>query len=385
MMSNSYQLKKLILGFSTALSLGIAASASAQDTVNIGISVSATGPAASLGVPERNTFELLPDTVGGLPAKYIILDDATDPSLAGRNARKLISNDQVDVIIGSSTTPTSLAIAQVAEELKVPQLGLAPFDTAANKWVFSVPQSYGVMYRAIFEEMKKRDIKKIAYIGFSDAQGEAGHREVSALATEFNIPLVANERYGRQDQSVTSQAVRINQQKPDAVLFGASGTGAALPMHALRKLGYEGLFFQNHGVANNDFLRVAGQAGEGMICPTGLVLVADQLDDQNPSKKVALEYVKLYEGKYGAGTLNPFGAYAYDAYLLLDHVISKAGTNAKPGTQEFRDSIRAGLEQVKDLPLTHGSSTMSASNHASLGSDAVVLIEIDQGKWKLLK
>ncbi|CAM5547987.1 ABC transporter substrate-binding protein [Eoetvoesiella caeni] len=385
-MSNSYRIRSMVVGLSAVLSLGLGtAAASAQDTVNIGISISATGPAASLGVPERNTFEVLPDRVGGLPVNYIILDDATDPSVAGKNARKLISSDRVDVIIGSSTTPTSLAIAQVAQELKVPQLGLAPFNTGEKKWVFSVPQSYGVMYRAIFEEMKKRNVKNIAYIGFSDAQGEAGHREVSALATEFDIPLVANERYGRQDQSVTSQAVRISQAKPDAVVFGASGTGAALPMHALRKLGYDGAFFQNHGVANNDFLRVAGPSGEGMICPTGLVLVADQLDDKNPSKKLALEYIKLYEGKYGAGTLNPFGAYAYDAYLLLDHVIAKARKQAKPGSQEFRNSIRDHLEQVKDLPLTHGSSTMTASNHASLGSDAVALIEIKQGKWKLLK
>ncbi|TAL76184.1 MAG: ABC transporter substrate-binding protein [Burkholderiaceae bacterium] len=384
-MSNRPHLRALTVKFAILLSVGFASSvALAQDTVNIGISISATGPAASLGVPERNTFELLPNTLGGLPVNYIILDDATDPSVATKNARKLISSDHVDAIIGSSTTPTSLAVAQVAKEENVVQLGLAPFDTAANKWVFSVPQSYGVMYRALFEEMKKRRVETIAYIGFSDAQGEAGHREVSALTKEFNISLVAKERYGRQDQSVTAQAVRISQAKPDAVVFGASGTGAALPMHALRKLGYKGVFYQNHGVANNDFLRVAGPSGEGMICPTGFVLVADQLDDDNPSKKVALGYIKLYESRYGAETLNPFGAYAYDAYLLLDHVISKAREQAKPGTQDFRNSIRDHLEQVKDLPLTHGSSTMTSANHASLGRDAVVLIEINQGKWKLL-
>jgi len=385
-MSNVPHLRLAVAALSLAATLGSFTSvASAQDTLTIGVSVSATGPAASLGVPERNTVELLPNTLGGLPVNYIILDDATDPSAAAKNARKLISSDRVDAIIGSSTTPTSLAIAQVAEELQVAQLGLAPFDTGKNKWVFSVPQSYGVMYRALFEEMKKRNIKSIAYIGFADAQGEAGHREVSPLAEEFGMTLVANERYGRQDQSVTAQAVRIQQAKPDAVVFGASGTGAALPMHALRKLGYEGTFFQNHGVANNDFLRVAGQAGEGMICPTGLVLVADQLDDQNPSKKVALDYVKLYEGRHGAGSLNPFGAYAYDAYLLLDYAVSKARSQGKPGTPEFRTAIRDHLEQVENLPLTHGSSTMTSSNHASLGSDAVALIEVSQGKWKLLK
>jgi len=382
---NSHHLKKFVAGLAVSLSLAVATSAAyAQETVKVGISVSATGPAASLGVPERNTFEMLPDTLGGLPVNYIILDDATDPSLAGRNARKLISSDGVDVIIGSSSTPTSLAIAEVAEEQNVVQLGLGVFDHEAYEWVFSVPQSHSVMYRALFEEMQRRNVKNIAYIGFSDALGEGGHRVTSALAKEFNMQLVANERYGRQDQSVTAQAVRIRQAKPDAVVFGASGTGAALPMHALRKLGYEGNFYQNHGVVNNDFLRVAGPSGEGMVSPTGLVVVAEQLDDRNPSKKLALDYIEKYEGKYGAGTLNPFGAYAYDTYLLLDHVVAKARQQAKPGSQEFRNAVRQHLEQVTDLPLTHGSSTMTALNHGVLGSDAVVLVTIDEGKWKLL-
>jgi len=382
---NTHHLKRFVAGFFASLSLGFAASsADAQETLKVGISVSVTGPAASLGVPERNTFEILPDTLGGLPVNYIILDDATDPSVAGRNARKLISSDNVDVIIGSSSTPTSLAIAEVAEEQNVVQLGIAVFDHQPYKWVFSVPQSHGVMYRALFEEMKRRNVKNIAYIGFSDALGEGAHRVTSELAAEFNMQLVANERYGRQDQSVTAQAVRIKQAKPDAVVFGASGTGAALPMHALRRLGFQGDFYQNHGVVNNDFLRVAGPAGEGMISPTGLVVVADQLDDQNPSKKLALDYIEKYENQYGAGTLNPFGAYAYDTYLLLDHVVARAHKQAQPGTQEFRHALREQLEQVKNLPLTHGSSTMTASSHGVLGSDAVVLVKIDQGNWKLL-
>lgn len=375
----------------TSLAILAAALASAGLTyaqtpgVKVGITISATGPAASLGIAQKNTVELLPRTLGGLSVTYVLLDDATDPSQAAKNARRFVDAENVDVIIGSSTTPTSLAVAEVAHEAKVPQIGLAPYTAKQVQWTFSLPQTYSLMYSALFKELKKRNAKTIAYIGFSDSLGEAALKEVERLATETGIRLVASERYGRTDQSVTAQALKIVQSRADAVVFGASGTAAALPMRALRERGYKGGFFQNHGVANNDFLRVAGDTGEGMVSPTGLVLVAEQLPDSHPSKAVALSYLKAYEGKHGAGSRNPFGAYTQDAYLLLDAAVRKVGTKAAPGTQAFRAAVRDALEATRDLPVTHGVSTMSATDHSGLGEGAVALITIDKGTWKLLK
>ena len=371
---------------SAALMLSCATVTHAQaQSVKVGVTISATGPGASLGVAQRNTVELLPKTLGGLPVTYVVLDDATDPTQAAKNARRFVESDNVDVIIGSTTTPTSLAVAEVAHEAKVPQIGLAPYSAKQIQWTFSLPQTYSLMYAALFDELKKRNTKTIAYIGFSDALGDAALKEVERLSEQAGMRVVASERYARTDQSVTSQALKIVQSQADAVVFGASGTAAALPMRALRQRGYKGGFFQNHGVANNDFLRVAGDTGEGMVSPTGPVLVAEQLPDSHPSKAVALNYLKAYEAKHGAGSRSPFGAYAQDAYLLLDAAVRKVGSKAAPGTAAFRAAVRDALESTRELPVTHGVISMSPTDHAGLADRAAVLITIDSGAWKLLK
>lgn len=354
-------------------------------SVTIGVTISSTGPAASLGVAQKNTIELLPKVMGGYPVNYIVLDDATDPTQAAKNARRFVEADKVDAIVGATTTPTSLAVAEVANESRTPQLGLAPYAAKDVRWTFSLPQTYALMYSALFQEMKRRNTQSVGFIGFSDALGDAGLKEVEKFTTQHGIKLVVSERYARTDQSVTAQALRILQAKPDAVVFAASGTAAALPMRALRERGFKGPFYQNHGVANNDFLRVAGSTGEGMISPTGLVLVAEQLPGNNPSKKVGLAYLASYESKFGPGSRNPFGAYAHDAYLLLDNAVAAVGKSATPGTPEFRAALRDALERTRSLPLTHGLATVSASDHTSLGEAAVVLITIEQGSWKLVK
>jgi branched-chain amino acid transport system substrate-binding protein len=378
--------RQLLTGISAAFALAFGGVSLAQaQTVTIGVSVSSTGPAASLGISQKNTIELLPKTLGGLPVNYVVLDDASDPSQASKNARRFADADKVDAIIASTTVPTSLAVAEVANEARIPQIALAPFAPKAIQWVFPLPHGIGVMSSVLFEEMKKRDTKTLAFIGFSDAYGEAWLKDVEKRAEQNGIKLVAVERYARTDQSVTAQALKLTAQKPDAVFIAASGTPAALPMRALRERGFKGQFYQTHGAANNDFLRVAGNTDEGLILPTGLVLVAEQLPDSNPSKKVALSYLKAYEGKHGAGSRNPFGAYAQDAYLLLDKAVAAVGKKAAPGTPEFRAALRDALEKTKDLPLTHGLNTMSATDHSGLGEGARVLITIEKDSWKLLK
>lgn len=354
--------------------------------ITVGVTLSATGPAASLGIPEKNTVALMPKSIGGQKVNYIVLDDATDPTAASKNARKLVTEDKVDVIIGSTTTPTSTAVLEVAAETKTPQIALAPFAPAADKaaWVFQMPQDFGIMAGAIVGHMTANGVKTVAFIGYSDGYGELWLRVMNTIAPEKGISMVATERYNRTDTSVTGQILKILSTNPDAVLIVGSGTPAALPQATLVERGYKGRIYQTHGVANKDFLRVGGKNVEGAVLPVGPILVAEQLPDSNASKKVALNYIKLYEAAYGADSRNSFGAHAWDAGLLLERAIPEALKKAKPGTPEFRAALREAMENVKEMPANHGVFSFSASNHKGLDSRAVVMVRVDNGTWKVL-
>ncbi len=317
----------------------------------------------------------------------MIFDDATDPSQAAKNARRLVDVDKVDVIIGSSAVPTSLSIAEVAAQTRTPQLALAPFQPKPEQlaWVFSLPQSVSVMGSAVFDHAKAQGVKKLAFIGFSDAWGEAWLKESQAREQTAGFKLVAVERYARNDTSVTAQVLKIVATQPDAVLVGASGSPASLPMRALRERGFKGQIYQTHGVANNDFLRVSGEADEGAILPSGPVLVVEQLPDSHPSKAAGLAYVKAYEAKYGAGTRNNFGAYAQDAYLILDRAVAQAAKKTKPGSAEFRQALRDAIEGTKDLAVTHGVVNMTAQDHSGFDTRSRVLLSIQKNSWQLVK
>lgn len=355
--------------------------------VVVGVSLSATGPAASLGIPERQSLELLPRTLGGVPVRYVVLDDATDPSQAAKNARRLVDSDKVDAIIGSSTVPSSLAISEVAAQSGTPQIALAPFQPKAEHltWVFPLPQSVAVMGGALYAHMAANGVKKLAYIGFADAWGESWLKETQARATAGDFSVVATERFGRNDTSITAQVLKISAARPDAVLIGASGSPASLPMRSLRERGYKGLIYQTHGVANNDFLRVSGQADEGAILPSGPVLVVEQLPSEHPSRAPGEAYVKAYEARHGAGSRNNFGAYAHDAYLLLEHAVPKAMKTARPGTPQFRQSLRDAIEGTQELAVTHGVINMSPADHSGFDERSRVLLVIRNGAWTLLK
>ena len=379
-------MKKTILA---ALLSAIAATALAD--INVGITLSATGPAASLGIPEKNTIDLLPKTIAGQKVNYIVLDDASDTTTAVKNTRKLISENKVDVVIGSTTTPNSLAMIDVAAEGETPMIAMAassrivePMDDK-RKWVFKTPQNDAQMSTAIVEHMTSNGVKTVAYIGFSDAYGEGWWNEFSKLAEVRKIQLVGNERFNRTDTSVTGQILKILAAKPDAVLIGGAGTPAALPQKSLKDKGYKGIIYQTHGAANNDFLRVCGKDCEGTVLPVGPVLVADQLPADHPVRKSALEYVTKYEAAQGKGTISTFGAHAWDAGLLLANAAPVALKKAQPGTKEFRAALRDALEGTTNLPAAHGVFNMSATDHLGLDQRARVMVKVDGGTWKLVK
>lgn len=381
------KIKLLHAALPALLALAFSTGASAQ--IKVGVTVSATGPAASLGIPEKNTFALLPKTIAGQTVEYIVLDDATDPTTAVKNARKLVSEDKVDLLVGSTVTPNSLAMLDVAAESQTPMITMAgsaivvePMD-ARRKWAFKVPQNDSHMSTAITEHMATHGIKRVAFIGFSDAYGEGWYKEFSKIAALRRIEIVANERFARPDTSVTGQVLKMMAANPDAVLIAGSGTPAALPQKTLKERGYKGMIYQTHGVANNDFLRVCGKDCEGTWLPAGPILVAEQLPNSNPIKKSALAYKAAYEKAYGAGTVSTFGGHAWDSGRLLAAAAPVALKVAKPGTVEFRRALRDALEQVKNVAGAHGIFTMSPTDHVGLDQRSRVMVEIVNGKWKL--
>ncbi|MEP6656604.1 MAG: ABC transporter substrate-binding protein, partial [Betaproteobacteria bacterium] len=268
--------------------------------INVGVTLSATGPAASLGIPEKNTFELLPATIGGEKINWIILDDGSDTTKAVTNTRKLISEDKVDVIIGSTITPNSLAMVDVVADAQTPMISLAAgariVDPANPKtrWVFKTPQNDALMANAIVAHMKANGVKTIGYVGFNDAYGEGWLTEMKREAQAAGLNIVAEEKFNRADPSVTGQVLKLVAAAPDAVLIGASGTPGATPQKELVARGYKGKIYQTHGIANPDFLRVVGKDGEGTLLPIGPMLVYEQLPDSNPIKKSAAEYITKY-------------------------------------------------------------------------------------------
>ena len=379
--------KKALTALAAACLSFVAVGVAAQ--VKIGVIVSATGPAASLGIPEKNTIAMCPKTIGGKTVDYIVQDDGTDTTNAVQVTKKLVSENNVDAIIGTSTTPATLAMLDVVADAETPTISLAssiriidPID-AKRAWMFKTPQTDVMMAGAILEHMAASGVKSIGYVGFNDALGEAFFTEVDKAAKARGVTLGANERFSPKDTSVVGQTLKLIAAKPNAVVIGASGTPAALPARTLIEHGYKGKLYFNHGVANNDFLRVGGKDVENAFVPASPVIVASQLPDNHPSKKLAQEYVRMYEAAHGSGSVAAFGSYAWDACLELEHAIPQALKTAQPGTKEFRRALRDALEGIKELSVTNGAVTMSKTDHLGLDARARVMVQIKDGKWVL--
>ncbi|GAC1342728.1 MAG: ABC transporter substrate-binding protein [Acetobacteraceae bacterium] len=374
-----------------AMGLVLAVTAgAARAEIKVGVTISTTGPAASLGVPQKNSLALLPDEVAGEKIRYIVLDDATDSTKAVANARKMIDEDAIDALIGSSATPASLALIDVAAEKHIPMISLAasarlvqPVE-GPRRWVFKAPQNDSLMADAVAAHMAQAGVKTVGFIGFNDAYGDGWLTEAERAFKAHGIRIVATERYARNDTSVTGQVLKLVAARPDAVLIAAAGTPAALPQKTLHERGYAGKYYQTHGVANADFLRVGGKDVEGTVLPAGPILVASQLPDGNPIKQTALDYVKKYEAAQGAGTVATFGAHAWDAALLIQNAIPVALKTAKPGTPEFRAALRDAIEQEHGVVLTHGIADMSPTEHNGFDERARVMVTVRNGAWVLL-
>lgn len=383
----TYAFRRPLAGAALLLALGGTGALAADDVVRIGASISTTGQGAALGIPEKNTLDLVPREIAGLKLEVIPLDDAGDPTVATTNARRLATEDRVDVLIGSAVTPATLAVANVAAEAQVPHFALSPipFQPGKEKWSFSMPQPVPLMAKGLYEDMLKRKVKRVALIGFSDSWGDLWVKEFKANGEPLGLSMVADERYARADTSVAGQTLKLLAQKPDAVLVAASGTAAALPVIALRERGYKGPIYQTHGAVTRDFIRIAGKAAEGVVFTSGPVVAAAEQPEASPTKVPGVAYTKAYEAKFGEGTVTQFGAHMYDVFQLLERVLPVALKTARPGTPEFRAALRDALESEKELKASQGVYNYTPTNHYGVDDRARILITVKDGKWSIVE
>jgi branched-chain amino acid transport system substrate-binding protein len=385
---------KVLTRFRAAgLALGIAtlgaAGAQAAD-LKVGLITSLSGPVSSLGIPYekgiRAAQAFMPD-LNGHKVQVIVLDDASDPSTAARNARKLIDEEKVDIVIGSAGTPSSLAIAAVARETKTPQISIAYADLPKGDggWMFTLPQPAPLMMSAMLENMKKSGVKTVGYIGYSDAWGDLVYDALTKGAPQYGIKVLNNERFARADSSVAGQVLKTVALHPDAVMTGASGTPGALPYLALAERGYKGKLYGMHSLINPDFIRVGGAAVEGVIVPTGPVVVADQLPANNPMRKVAMEFRAAYQKANGSVPTDTFSAYSFDAWLVTMDAAKRASAKAEPGTPQFRQALRDAIESTHELVGTH--SVYNFKPDSLFGSDdrSRVVVKLEKGEWRLVQ
>src|ERR1700735_3477457 len=349
----------------------------------IGISISTTGPAAALGIPERNALEFVPKEIGGVPLKVIVLDDGGDPTNATTNARRFVTESKADIIMGSSTTPPSIAVSNVGNAAGIPHIGLAPFPITPEraKWSVSMPQPIPLMGKGLYEHMKAHNIKTVGYIGYSDSYGDLWFNDLKAQGVPMGMTIVDEERFARPDTSVAGQVLKLVAANPDAILVGASGTAAGLPQTELRDRGYKGLIYQTHGAASMDFIRISGKAAEGVIMASGPVMNPEDQPDSALTKKPGLALDQAYEAKYGPNSRSQFAGHSYDAFKVLERVVSVALKTAKPGTPEFREAIRKALLTERDIAASQGVYNFTETDRYGLDDRARILLTVKDGKY----
>ncbi len=371
----------------TLLSVAVAAltSGAALADINIGVSLALTGPGSGLGIPMQNQLKLFPKTIGGEKVNLVILDDATDPGKGAANARRFVTEDKVDVIFGSCITAVAAAMSDIASEAGTVQIAGSPvgLPPGKDKWVFRLPQSNTVMGHAVVEHMKKQGVKTLGFLGYTDAYGEQWLKEITPLLDKAGIKMVGVERFARSDTSVTPQALKLNSANPDAILVVASGSGAAMPQMGLVERGYKGKIYQTHAAATQDLMRVGGKATEGTFVVSGPAVIAEQLPDSHPSKKVAVSFVQEYEKLMGPGTRNQFAGHSYDFQITMEKVLPAALKKAKPGTPEFRAAIRDGLETMGRTVFAHGVMNWTKDDHWGYTMETGVMLKVVDGKFKV--
>jgi branched-chain amino acid transport system substrate-binding protein len=360
----------------------------AHAEITVGFVTSLSGPGSSIGVlydrGMKAALEYL-SSVSGEKIKLIQLDDGSDPSAATRNARKLVEENKVDLLIGTATAPSSIAMVAVANELKVPMISISPITVPATesgeRWGIAVPQPPSLMVKVVVDRMQRDGIKKIAYIGFSDAWGDLVYNGAQKPAETDGIKILTNERYARTDTSVTGQVLKMIATHPDAVLLGGSATQGALPPLALAERGYKGPLYGTPALLNADFVRVGGKAVEGVLVSAGPVIIAEQLPDTHFSKKISMAFRDAHQKANGAPPTDGFSAYSFDAWLIFMDAAKRALATAKPGTPEFHAALRDAIFSTQELVGTHAIYNFKPGESYGVDERGLVLVRLTNGQW----
>ncbi len=362
----------------------------AHADLKVGVDLSTTGPAAAIGMSSKNAILMWPKTIAGQNVQVTLLDDASDPGVAVRNIRKLVSEDKVDVVIGPNITPAALAALDAVAGAQTPMVTLIGSGSivepqeGARVWAFKMAQSDRAMADVMTRYMANHGVKTVGFIGFADSYGDSWLNEFSRFAELRKIRIVASERFNRTDASVTGQALKLITARPDAMLIAGAGTPTVLPQRTLIERGYKGPIYQTHGIATPEFIRLGGKDVEGTLFPTQPVVVARTLPADHPARKAALAFVSAYEAKYGAGTVTQFAGDAAGVYPRLADAVGRALKAAQPGTPEFRSALRRELERAHELVVPNGVVNTSDSDHVGLDQRASVMGIVKNGGFVYL-
>lgn len=374
----------------TALAVTLLGTSGAYAEIKVGITISASGPAAGLGQPQSKTVAVLPTEIAGEKITYIELDDQSDPTKAAQNARKMIAENNVDILIGSSVTPVSLPLIDVAAESKTPLLTLGagavlvtPLDEK-KAWVFKVVSNDDILARAMLKYIAKTGAKKIAFIGFSDGYGEGYYTALNEEAPNLGVEITTHEVFARSDTSVTGQALKILASAPDAVFIAASGTSAVIPQKALRERGYTGPVYQTHGVGTPDFIKLGGKDIEGTIFAGEALTIVNDLPADSPFRAAPEKFIAAFKAAYGE-IPNVFAAEMSDAMVLVENALPTALKAGKPGTAEFRAAMRDALEGGNEIYLSNGLSKLTPADHNGFDEASAFIIEVKDGEFRLVK
>jgi branched-chain amino acid transport system substrate-binding protein len=374
-------LKHLVAG--AAIAFGTLAAAVAAEPIKIGSVLSVTGPAAFLGDPELKTLQLYIEDinkkggVGGRPLALVHYDDGSDANKANGFAKRLIDDDKVDIFVGGSTTGSTMSMLPLVEKAEMPFISLAGavvIVEPVKKWVFKTPHTDRMAAEKVFEDMKKRNISKVALLAETSGFGQSGKKETEAVASRFGITLVASETYGPKDTDMSPQLTKIrNAAGVQAVFVFGLGQGPAIVTKNYRQLGITLPLYHAHGVASEEFIKLAGPAAEGVRLPAAALLIADKLDAKDPQKPVVTAYRKAYNDRYKED-VSTFGGHAYDGLMMAVEAIKKAG-----GTDKAK--VRDAIEGIKGYIGTGGKVNMSATDHMGLDLSAFRMLEIKNGDW----
>ena len=381
-------MRKLVVCLATLAGFALAAG-SARAEIKVGFVTSLSGPASSIGVNYEkgmNAAYAYLNEVGGEKIKLIKIDDGSDPSAATQAARKLVQQEQVDILIGTSSSPATNAMLGVANELKVPFIGISPVNLPLPKeghpWGISVPQVPTLMVKVIADRMHREGVKTTGFIGFSDSWGDLVYNGAKAAEKAGDFQVTSNERYARTDTSVTAQALKVLATKPDAVIDGGSATQGALPLIELRKLGYKGGFFGTPSLLNRDFVRIGGKAVEGVQVSAGPVIVTSQLPDSHFSKKIGTAFHEVFKKINGTEADDGFSGYSFDAWLIFAKAAETALKNgAKPGTPEFHEALMQAIYSDKDVTGVHAIYNFTPKSYYGVDERSLVVVKLVDGKW----